>query len=230
MIPAHYHGQLKGVDDLLYVDQFQSTFYMYPKTHQMQGINVRPLRLPFLSKFPNLVAYYLEDKKGPLEQFFPRWIKFSTHEDFAQVWNNPVISPSAKISCYNIPEVLLSKLDTAIPLFSTEGLLALFYDLNAKPITYNRAIYDAHTGKLAYSGKYNGRYEPEKVLSKKDTNYFILSYQNDAIVSSPISGSKSQMLQYISTASSSEIFWIVPESLDYVLAIYGEGDMYLDLR
>jgi len=230
LMPSHYHGQLKGVDDLLYVNQFQSTFYMYPKTHQMRGSNIQSLELPFLSKFPNLVAYYVEDAKGPLEQFFPRWIKFSTCEDFSQVWNDTIISPRSRKNYFNIPETLLSKLSTTIPLFSKEGLLSLFYDLAAKPITYNRNVYNTNTGKLVYNGEYNARYEPEKVLAKEETSYFILSYQNDVVVSTSIRGSKAQILQYINTIPSLDIFWIVPESLDYVLAIYREGDMYLDLR
>lgn len=167
LMPSYVQDKTENFNELISVYQYYATFYMYPKTHQRIGANLKLVNLPLLEKFPNLVAYYIEYERGPIdvEPWVPRYLEFSTLEFFEHIQNQllPQASPE-----FILADPILEQLSSLVPLLETEGLLSLFYMEEAQAASYGRRLYNSTNGSIIQTGKYNTKLEPAKILSRRE--------------------------------------------------------------
>ena len=229
LMPAYVQNKAENFDELISVYQYYATFYMYPKTHQRIGANLKLVNLPLLEKFPNLVAYYIEYERGPIdvEPWVPRYLEFSTREFFEHIQNQllPQASPE-----FILTDPVLEQLSLLVPALKTEGLLSLFYIKEAQASSYGRRLYDSTNGSIIQTGKYNTKLEPAKILSRKKREYFIITHDYYDFTITKMNCSRREMLRYVAEHDfEQDMYWIVPTDFEYVLAISSIGDMYLKL-
>ena len=229
LMPAYVQNKAENFDELISVYQYYATFYMYPKTHQRIGANLKLVNLPLLEKFPNLVAYYIEYERGPIdvEPWVPRYLEFSTREFFEHIQNQllPQASPE-----FILTDPVLEQLSLLVPALKTEGLLSLFYIKEAQASSYGRRLYDSTNGSIIQTGKYNTKLEPAKILSRKKREYFIITHDYYDFTITKMNCSRREMLRYVAEHDfEQDMYWIVPTNFDYILAISTDGEMYLKL-